>query len=189
MGQAETFNADEFVEEVKNLPAPRPAETMGRLAKVNYSHVDMIDFLIANPGTTQRDLAARYGYSEGWISNVMAADAWQSLMAKRRSELVDPVLAATIDDRFRMITARSMDRLMEKLNAPVVSDNTVLKAIELGAKAMGVGGNAAPAAPAGDHLAQLATRLIELQANVRHQNKISLREVYEGTPISREDSV
>ncbi len=63
---------------------------------------------------------------------------------------------------------------MEKLDAPVVSDQVVLKAVELGAKAMGVGGNAAPVVPQGDHLSRLADRLIALQSSVRKG------ETYEG---------
>lgn len=143
------------------------APTMGVVAKINYSHADMIDFIISNPGCTQNTLAARYGYSVGWVSNVMASDAWQSAMAARRSEICDPVLVATIEERFKGITLMSLERLKQKLEAPQVSDNVVLKAVELGARAMGVGGNAPPQAPSGDHLAQLANRLIELQSKVR----------------------
>jgi hypothetical protein len=143
------------------------APTMGAVAKMNYSHDDMIDYIITHPGCKQNDLAARYGYTPSWISNVMASDAWQSKMAKRRAELVDPTLVATIEERFAALADRSLTRLMEKLDAPTVSDNVVLKAVELGAKALGVGGNAAPTAPAADHLAQLANRLIDLQATVR----------------------
>lgn len=143
------------------------APTMGVLKKLRYTHTDAIDFIIANPGVSQNDLAARYGYSPGWFSNVMASDAWQSALAARRTELVDPALVATIEERFRSITLLSLERLQQKLAAPQVSDNVVLKAAELGAKALGVGGNAAPAPPAADHLAQLANRLIDLQAQVR----------------------
>jgi hypothetical protein len=162
--------APQAVEGVTNLPAPRAhAPTMGNLNKVNYTHTDLIDFIIAHPGVTQRDLAARYGYTEGWVSNVMASDAWQSAMAARRSELVDPVLAATLEERFRGVTFLSLKRLEEKLSAPQVSDQVVLRAVELGAKAAGIGGNAAPRELPRDvdHLAQLANRLIDLQAKVR----------------------
>lgn len=145
----------------------RQAPTMGTVAKMNYSHLDMIDFIIANPGISQGALAARYGYSQGWICNVMASDAWQAQMASRRAELVDPVLVLTIEERMRGITIRSAERLMEKLDAPQVSDQTVLRAMELGAKALGVGGNAPPKEPAADHLAKLANRLIDLQSNSR----------------------
>ena len=143
------------------------APTMGAVAKIRYSHTDMIDFIIANPGITQNDIAARYGYSVGWVSNVMASDAWQSAMAARRSEICDPVLVATVEERFKGITLLSLERLKQKLEAPQVSDNVVLRAVELGAKALAVGGNAAPQVPQGDHLAQLANRLIELQSRVR----------------------
>lgn len=154
---------------MRTASEPGEAPTMGVVAKIGYSHQDMIDFIIANPGVTQNALAARYGYSVGWVSNVMASDAWQSAMAARRAEIVDPALAATVEERFKGITLLSLTRLQQKLEAPQVSDNVVLKAVELGAKAMGVGGNAPPAAPQGDHLAALANRLIELQSRVRSQ--------------------
>lgn len=139
------------------------------IAKVRYTHADMIDFLITNPGISQNALAARYGYTAGWVSRVMSSDAFQSALAARRHELVDPTVAASIDERFRAMTVRSLERLMEKLDAPQVSDQVVLRSVELGAKAMGVGGNAPPPPPAADHLAQLASRLLALQSGVRQQ--------------------
>lgn len=151
----------DMLEEIRGLPAA------GAIAKVRYTHTDMIDFIISNPGVSQNEVARRYGYTPAWVSQVMSSDAWQSAMAARRGELIDPTLVATIDERFRALTNVSLDRLMQKLEAPQVSDQVVLRAVELGAKAMGVGGNAAPPPPAQDHLAQLATRLIALQAGVR----------------------
>lgn len=142
------------------------APTMGVVAKINYSHRDMIDTIIANPGISQNALAARYGYTPGWVSNVMASDAWQSAMAARRAEITDPVLVATVEERFRGIVHLSQKRLLEKLEAPVVSDSVVLRAMELGAKSLGMGA-AAPPPQEGDRLERLANRLIDLQSNVR----------------------
>ncbi len=158
---------DPVFAEIESSLAPDHAPTMGVLAKVRYSHVDMIDYIIANPGVTQRDVAKRYGYTEGWVSNVMASDAWQAQMALRRNELVDPVLAATLEERFRGITMLSLEKLRAKLEAPVVSDNVVLRAVELGAKSLGLGSHAPPPAPEADHLAKIANRLIDLQSNIR----------------------
>ena len=157
-----------MLEELMRAP-PTHAPTMGNLAKLRYSHTDAIDFIIANPGVSQNELAARYGYSPGWFSNIMASDAWQSAMAARRAEIVDPALVATVEERFKGVTILSLQRLHEKLSAPQVSDQVVLRAVELGAKAMGVGGNAAVAPPAADHLAQLANRLLDLQSRVRER--------------------
>ncbi len=147
--------------------------------KIRYSHEDMIDFIIANPGTSQGSIAKRYGYTQSWVSLVMSSDAWKSAMAKRRGELVDPTLALTINERFGAMTELSLRRLTEKLEAPQVADQTVLRAVELGARALGVGGNAAPAQPpvGPDHLSQLAQRLVALQANVRKGV------IYEGSAV------
>lgn len=174
-------SAADILSELEQLPAAFHAPTMGNVAKVNYSHLDMIDYLLAHPGASLKDLAARYGYSIGWICNVQASDAWKSAYAARRAELVDPVLAATIAERFEGVTALSLQRLQEKLEAPQVSDQVVLRAVELGAKAMGLGGNApTPSAPPQDHLARLAERLIELQSRVRTGITIDVTPTQEG---------
>ncbi len=156
---------DEALEQVLQA-ADRPP-TMGKLAKVRYTHADMIDFLLANPSISQNELAARYGFSASWVSNMMASDAWQSQLAARRKELVDPALAITLEERFRGLALRSLEVVMAKLEKPNVSDNVALKALELGAKATGVGGNAPPTAPAPDHLESLASRLLNLQSRIR----------------------
>lgn len=155
-------------DEIEDALRPTHAPTMGNVAKVNYSHTDMIDFIIANPGVSQGVIAARYGYTQGWISNVMASDAWKAAMAARRTELVDPVLVATIQERFEGMALLSLKRLQEKLEAPKVSDAVVLKAVEMGAKALGIGGNAPPPPPpSADHLSVLAHRMLALQTQVR----------------------
>ena len=149
------------------VEAFEPAAGKQAVAKMRYTHTDLIDFIIANPGVSQGQLAIRYGYTQSWVSLVMSSDAFKSAMAQRRTEIVDPTLLVSVNERFEAMTTKSLERLMEKLEAPVVSDNVVLKAVELGAKAMGVGGNAVPVAPQGDRLEVLAQRLISLQSNVR----------------------
>ena len=171
------MNASGLLEE---LAIPHRVQAV---AKLRYSHTDMIDFIISNPGISQGALAARYGYTQSWICNVMASDAWQSAMAARREEIVDPQLKLTVDERFRGVTIRSLERLMEKLDAPAVSDQVVLRAVELGAKAMGIGGNALPTtAPPADHLAQLANRLIDLQSRVRDNQGVTINGISEIVP-------
>ena len=157
---------EEMLEELGAEPSSS-APTLGTVAKISYTHRDMIDFMIANPGCKLEHIASRYGYSVGWICNVQASDAFKAAYAARRTELVDPVLVQTVQEHFEGITRLSLQRLQEKLEKPQVSDATVLRAVELGAKAMGVGGNAPPPAMAQDHLARLSARLIELQSNIR----------------------
>lgn len=153
------------------VKTPSPAPTMGNLKKCNYTHDAMIDLIIANPTMTQDAVAAHFGYTPGWISNILASDAFQSKMAARREEIIDPELKASIEERFRALVIQSLKVLQDKLNKPQVSDQVALRAAELGAKALGIGGHAAPkvVSPEADRLTKLADRLVQLQSNVRER--------------------
>lgn len=111
------------------------------IVKVHYSHKAMVDMIVANPWISQGELARNFGYTEGWVSQVIASDAFQAYLAKRKDELVDPTLRATIEERFKGLVARSLEILMRKLEEPIkgISDETALKALEIASKAMGYG--------------------------------------------------
>src|SRR5688572_23709248 len=153
---------------------PSSAPTMGRLQKISYTHDAMIDLIIEGSrrpgGISQKELAAHFGYTEGWISNVLASDAFQSKLALRREEIIDPVLKATLRERFDALTRLSLDVLEKRMAAGNVSDQVALRCAELGAKSLGLGVQA-PAAPPGgvDRLEQLANRLVALQSTVRER--------------------
>jgi len=159
---------------------------MGRLQKCSYTHDALIDLIISNPEMTQNHLAAHFGYTPPWISNILASDAFQEKMAARREEIIDPELKATIEERFRALVIRSLQVLQEKLNAPQVSDLVALRAAELGAKALGVGGHAAPKPQeaSSDRLERLATRLVALQSRTRERVIDGEVQVLETKPIS-----
>jgi hypothetical protein len=168
-----SVSADLLITELRGGSFVKPPSTgtsMGRLQKCSYTHEAMIDLIIKNPEMSQNQLAAHFGYTPGWISNVLASDAFQALMASRREEIIDPELKASIEERFRALVIQSLKVLSEKLNKVNPSDNVALRAAELGAKALGVGGHAPPPpAPPSDRLARLAERLVSLQSNIRER--------------------
>ena len=151
-------------------PPATHAPTMGNVQRVRYSHDALIDMIISSPQATQNQLAAALGYTPAWISNIMASDAFKSRLAARRAELVDPVLVASLNERYEGLAVRSLEVLMGKLDKPQVSDQVVLKAVELGARAVGMGGfgivkAAPPSNPDGDRLSRLAERLLLLNTS------------------------
>lgn len=155
--------ADQMLSELRREP-----QKSNGVAKLRYTHQAMIDLIVQNPWISQNELAGHFGYSPSWISVVLASDAFQAALEQRRSEIVDPAIKATIEERFKALVILSLDVLHKKLSQPVVSDNVALRAAELGAKALGIGGNAVPPpAPPGDRLLVLAERLVVLQDNVR----------------------
>lgn len=143
------------------------APTMGVVKKLNYSHDAMVDLIIARPGISQGQLAATFGYTQAWVSNVMASDAFRSRLAARREELVDPALLASVEERFEGLVLQSLDRLQEELAKPACPANVILKAVELGARGVGVGGFGVskvilPVASPPDRLEKLKDRLLIL---------------------------
>lgn len=159
---AETLSpVDALVAEM--AAATTPAEVRRpSIQKVRYTHEDCIDCILANPGISQNSLAARYGMSAAWMSVVINSDIFQAKLAERRAELVDPVLRASIEERFRALAVRSLEVLQEKLSKPSheVPDQLALQAAKLGKEALGLGNAPPPAVPQMDGLAALAERLV-----------------------------
>lgn len=141
------------------------------LVRLKYSHEAMIDQMIANPAIEVRELAIRFGVTEQWIYKVRASGMFKEKLAARTLELVDPILLATIEERFDAVVNRSWEVLQEKLNKPAndIPDDLALQAAALGAKVKGYGGfgvkqQAAPAARAPDWLERSAERIRSLNS-------------------------
>lgn len=145
-----------------NVAAPWSAAN--RNGKLNYSHKAMIDAVIEYPGISHEQIGGLFGYSAGWVAHVLASDAFQAALAARREEIIDPALRATVEERTKALVIQSLAVLQRKLEQPQVSDTVALRAYELGAKAMGLGGNAQQA-PVPVDLDKLAERLIALNPN------------------------
>ena len=107
-------------------------------ARVKYSHDAMIDLLIANPAISQNELAANFGYTVPWVSRIMNSDAFQARLALRKEELLDPVIVASIEEKFRALASKSLDVVLDKLSV-TNSAELGLKALEISAKALGYG--------------------------------------------------
>lgn len=148
--------------------------------RLRYSHDAMIDIIVMNPAVTQAELAETFGYTQAWVSVVMASDAFRERLEFRRGELVDPAIGATLRERFQALAQKSLDVVLAKLSKPIdaIDDATALKAMELGAKALSVGGfGKAPEAAAApvrgmDNLNALSDRLTGLlrRANMETSN-------------------
>lgn len=160
------LQADLMLDELTAQPAK--ATTMGKLQRVSYTHDAMIDLMISHPEWSKTDIAKHFGYSPSWISNIWASDAFQARYAERRTELVNPTLQVTLEENFRAMTYESLRVLKEKLEQPACPAEVALRAAEMGAKALGLGGHRAvvPPAPPPNRLEQLAGRLIALQRKV-----------------------
>lgn len=171
------------------------AQGGARPPRMRYSHDAMVDIIVQNPWITQNDIAAHFGYTPAWVSTIITSDAFQAKLAARREEVIDPVMKATLEERFRGLVHRSMEVLMQKLSKPVeaIPDNVALRALELGARGIELGGfgrpqMAPPPAPPEGRLEELAKRLVEIQDNVRKGVTYENAEIVEEVPAAGEAS-
>lgn len=104
-----------------------------------YSPQAMVQLMIDHPDWGHKELAEAFGRQPSWTSAVLASDAFQQALDTRRHEVADPSLSATMEERFKGLAIRAATVLQEKLNGQGVSDLVVLKAAELGIKALGMG--------------------------------------------------
>jgi hypothetical protein len=138
------------------------------IAKVRYTHEAMIDLLLARPEMSQNELAAYFGYSASWICTILASDAFQARYAERSRDLIDPIVRATVEERFKGLVSRSLEILEEKLSKPShqVPDQLALRTFELSTRAAGYGSRdqTPPVAPVEMHvhLEQLGGGLVDL---------------------------
>lgn len=120
------------------FPDPQTGELRNGIQKVRYSHAALIDMIVANPTITQRMMAAHFGYTEAWISQIMSSDAFQAALALRKEEIIDPILRMTVEERLKGLTLKSIEVLQEHLT--VIRDPEIARdVLSISTKALGYG--------------------------------------------------
>jgi hypothetical protein len=108
------------------------------IEKPSYTHAALIDCIVANPWVSQRELAAHFGYTEGWISQILRSDALRELLAARKAELFDPIILQGIEKRMEALAHQSLDLLQESLQINK-SPDVALKTLEITTRGLGYG--------------------------------------------------
>ena len=142
--------------------------------KLNYSHEDCIDFILANPAAGRRDIAERYGRTETWVTLITNSDLFKARYAARRAEILDPELTATIKDRFNALAARGAEKLLDRIESGDASDQLLVQATALGAKAIGLGQPSPPPPTTQEDLSALAGRLVNFVRSARNGEAIDV---------------
>lgn len=145
-----------------------------------YNPDVMIQYIIDNPGRSHKDYAKHFGQTPGWFAAVLAGDQFQQRLDLRRGEISDPSITATLEERFRALTLRGLDVLQVMMDNPKVQDATVLKATEIGIKALGLGqarkSDEDAKLPQAASLDTLAERLLQLNAANRQAKSVPVAE-------------
>lgn len=109
------------------------ATTMAQvqIQEVRPTHEKIIDAICAVPRVRNYELARMFGYTEAWLSVIMRSQAFKEALARRRGEVVDPVIVSSIEERINGLASRATDIMLNGLDADPSFDKALaaLKAV------------------------------------------------------------
>lgn len=113
--------------------------------KKMITHDLIIDYVLANPRATNKDIGAAFGYSAVNIGIIMHSDAFQARYHKRQGDLVDPIIAARIEDRITALAVKSAEIVHERLEENLAGDHKfALEVFKESTRAAGLGQGSGP---------------------------------------------
>lgn len=161
-------------------PAVRPSAQIvplaDRITGKDITYDAIVDLmLLSPPGTTQGAIARQIGYSQSWLSRIIASDAFQTRLAERLEKDVEPERRAIYKARFagieeeaRGILLLSLKKLSARLEDPTgVPDELIIKGGAMTSKLLGYGARTLARDPPSEvhmhlHLERLANNLRSL---------------------------
>jgi len=153
---------------------------MPEIATVRYTHDGIIDEIIAFPAISQGELAARFGYSQSWMSIIINSDSFKERLAERKGELVDPKIRATVHDRLDALAKRSLDKLLERIdNQMPFSNGELIAAAKLG---VGDGNRGTPQTQNNLYVLQMPPTAPDPAAWLRASGKASATDISHSNP-------
>lgn len=117
---------------------------MGTIQQLSPTHVQIMDWILANPHRSLGECALTFGYSQAWLSQIIHSDCFQAMLAEKQVELFGEV-RLTVKDRIIGLAHESLRRLTEKVAVESDTDK-VINAADLSLRALGFGAKASPAA-------------------------------------------
>lgn len=99
------------------------------IVRITYTHDAMIDLIIQDPTVTNTELGALFNLSPNWISRVVASDAFQARLGERKARLIDPSLAAALNDKLQSVTLKALDIIDTALSGPDAGASYALDAL------------------------------------------------------------
>lgn len=115
------------------------------IKEVRHPHDAVMDYLLANPFWTLRELSMATGYSVSWLSQIIRSDCFQDEYARRRGDVECNVLG-TIQERLGSLAHLAIDR-MEEVLVETTDKDLIVDAFDKVLHRTGYAPKATPVAP------------------------------------------
>lgn len=130
---------EEFASEIASLEQQRSELAQPDAFADVYTPQRMVQLIVDNPEWSLAQLAKHFHRPANWMYLVLATDEFQAALQRRRNEIGNPHITATIEERFRAVALRSSEVLLEEIGKPKVDPTILSKAADVSVKALGLG--------------------------------------------------
>lgn len=89
---------------------------MAEVQKLSIKHIDILNFLLANPMVKLQDVAAHYGITQPWLSQVIHSDMFQRLL-KERQDAVFHHTVLPLKEKLTTLAHQALDKLYDRVEA------------------------------------------------------------------------
>ena len=143
-------------------------------SKLKPWHEQLADYMLANPLSTQREMADYFLKTEAWISQILRSDMFRAYYAMRREEVTQGVKARLTDEAGE-IARLALVEIKKRLTNPELTEQVETRDVEkiarMGLESVGVLKNGSSAGDGNSHG-------VSVQVNVTREALIGAREVY-----------
>lgn len=94
-------------------PAVQPPPGRGP-GKVSFKHNEIMDYLLVNPNVKLADVAAHFGFTPGWLSQVIHSDAFQTLLREKQGYAFHSTVLS-VKEKMENIAHQALDKLSDSL--------------------------------------------------------------------------
>lgn len=142
------------------------------IKKVSIKHESIMNYIMENPQTPLRDVAAFFGISQSWLSTVIHSPAFQDRLAEKKDVLFHHTVVSTIKDKISVLAHKALDKLNEDID--FMSTKETRETAEMALEGLGyVGKGSQPAAPAG--VTNNNTYFVARELFIEAQNRIGAK--------------
>jgi hypothetical protein len=132
---------DELFSELIGPPKKADPVALSKAMGVKtYSPENLVQTFLEYPEASLAEIAKLYGKTVGWVWACIASESFQSALDPHRHLIHNPSITLTFKERFQTVALHALEVLNKKLESSKVDDQTVLGAIGVSVKALGLNG-------------------------------------------------
>ena len=89
--------------------------SLPQVQKLTIRHEAIMDFLLARPTATYREIAANFEVTVPWISCIVNSDVFQERLKEKQNGMFEAGVLAPLEDKMKGVVDLSLQRLAEKV--------------------------------------------------------------------------